>query len=127
MARKKVLRHIFRFHGLLESFKFAIGGIFYLFLFHRNMRLIFLLGLAAVLLGLFFKLNGIEFIILFITITVVFMAEMFNTAIEMLMNMITAKYHVRIKLVKDIAASVVLIASLNALMVGYVLFVKRLF
>lgn len=55
------------------------------------------------------------------------MAEIFNTAIEMLMDMLMAKYHTRIKLVKDIAAAVVLLASLNALGIGYALFVKKLF
>ncbi len=117
MARKKILRHIFKFHGLRESFSFAFKGIQYLFLYHRNMRIIFMLGLAAVLLGLHLRLNAEELIALSLTITLVFMAEMFNTAIEMLMNMLTAKYHVRVKLVKDIAAGVVLLASLNAVAV----------
>lgn len=125
--REKILRHIFKFHGLRESFNFAFKGILYLFLYHRNMRIIFMLGLTAVLLGLHLRLNAAELIALSITITLVFMAEMFNTAIEMLMNMLTAKYHVRVKLVKDIAAGVVLLASLNALAVGYVLFVRRQF
>jgi diacylglycerol kinase (ATP) len=127
MARKKILRHIFRFHGLIESFKLAIAGIFYLFLYHRNMRIIFMLGFAAILFGFYFHLKGIELIVLSITITVVFMAEMFNTAIEMLMNMLTAKYHVRIKLIKDIAAGVVLLASINAVAIGYILFIRKLF
>lgn len=126
MRSKRILRHIFKFHGLIESFKFASTGIIYLFLFHRNMRIIFMLGIAAFLLGLYFKLKGIELIVLCITITLVFMAEVFNTAIEMLMNVVSSKYHVRIKLVKDIAAAVVLIASLNALAVGYALFAKNL-
>lgn len=124
--RKKVLRHIFRFHGLIESFELALKGLLYLFLYHRNMRLIFMLGFAAFSLGVYFKLKGIELVALCITITLVFMAEMFNTAIEMLMDMLTAKYHLRIKLVKDIAAAVVLIASLNAVAVGFALFGTRL-
>jgi len=66
-------------------------------------------------------------VILCITITSVFVAEMFNTAIEMVMNMLTTKYHLRIRIIKDIAAAVVLIASLNALAVGYFLFIKKLF
>ena len=126
MRRIKVFRHIFKFHGLIESFKIATAGIFYLFLYHRNMRLIFLLGIAAFLLGIYFKLKGIELVILCITITLVFMAEIFNTAIEMMMNMLTTKYHTRIKLVKDIAAGVVLLTSLNSLAVGYMLFVRKL-
>lgn len=124
---QKILRHIFKFHGLKESFSFAAKGIVYLFLFHRNMRLIFLCGIAAFLAGLLFKLKGIELIALCIAITLVFMAEMFNTAIEMLMNMLTHRYQLRIKVIKDIAAGVVLIASINALAIGYALFFKRIF
>lgn len=84
-------------------------------------------GTSALLLGIYFKLKGIELAALCITITVVFVAEIFNTAIEMMMNMFTDKYHTRIKLVKDIAAAVVLLASLNAFAVGCILFVRRLF
>jgi diacylglycerol kinase (ATP) len=127
MKRNRVFRHIFKFHGLIESFKFAASGIFYLFLYHRNMRIIFMLGIAAFLLGIYLQLKGIELVILCITITLVFMAEIFNTAIEMLMNMLTTKYHTRIKLIKDIAAAVVLLTSLNSVAVGYILFVKKLF
>ncbi|KPK98996.1 MAG: hypothetical protein AMJ95_01730 [Omnitrophica WOR_2 bacterium SM23_72] len=127
MRRNRILRHIFKLHGLRESFGFAFKGILYLFLYHRNMRIIFMLGITAGLLGYHFRLKATELITLFLTITLVFMAEMFNTAIEMLMNMLTAKYHVRIKLVKDIASGVVLLASLNALAVGYVLFIRKLF
>ncbi|MFH1442148.1 MAG: diacylglycerol kinase family protein [Candidatus Omnitrophota bacterium] len=127
MTAKKVLRHIFRFHGFFESMNFALKGMRYLFLYHRNMRIIFMLGFIAFLLGVYLKLAGIELVALCITITLVFMAEIFNTAIEMLMNMVSIKYHIRVKLVKDIAAAVVLLASLNALAIGYNLFTKRLF
>lgn len=127
MKRIKVLRHIFRFHGLRESFKFAFQGIFYLFMYHRNMRIIFMSGIAAFLLGLHFGLKGIELVALCVTITLVFMAEIFNTAIELMIDMFTDKYHTLIKLVKDIAAAVVLLASLNAVAVGYILFAKKIF
>ena len=127
MKRFRVLRHIFKFHGFWESVKIAVNGIGYLFAYHRNMRIIFLLGIMAFLLGMNLKLTGIELVALCITITVVFIAEMFNTAIELLIDTATKKYNVLIKLVKDIAAGVVLIASLNALAVGYVLFFKKIF
>ena len=127
MVRTKVFRHIFRFHGFRESFKFAAKGIIYLFLYHRNMRIVFMFGIAAFLLGVYFKLRGIELIALCVTITLVFMAEILNTAVEMLMDIITIKYQTRIKLVKDIAAAVVLITCLNAVAVGWALFGKRIF
>lgn len=127
MMRIKALKHIFRFHGFLESMDFAVKGIGYLFLYHRNMRIIFISGIAAFFLGLYLKLKAIELTTLCITITLVFMAEIFNTAIEMMMNMLSVKYRTRIKLVKDIAAAVVLLACLNAAAIGYILFARKIF
>jgi diacylglycerol kinase (ATP) len=123
----EILKNIFKLRGLKESFSYAFKGIAYLFIYHRNMRIIFLAGISAFLLGIYFGLKGIELTILFITVTMVFMAEIFNTAIELMIDMISNKYHTMIKLVKDISAAVVLIASFNALAIGYILFVRKIF
>lgn len=125
MKGVKIFRDIFRVRKFADSFRFAIKGAGYLFLYHRNMRIIFLVGILAFLTGLYLRLKDIELAVLCITIALVFVAEMFNTAIEMMIDMFTDKYHVIIMLVKDISAAVVLIASLNALAVGYVLLLKR--
>ena len=86
-----------------------------------------MIGILVFLTGIFFQLKGIELVALCVTITLVFMAEIFNTAIEMLMDMLTSRYHLRIKLVKDIAAGVVVLTCLNAVAVGYALFFKKIF
>jgi len=127
MSRLKIFRNIFKLRAIKVSFRLALEGIGYLFLYHRNMRIIFMLGIAAFLLGVYFKLKGIELVALCITITLVFMAEIFNTAIELMIDMFTNKYNTLIKVVKDIAAAVVLIAALNAVAVGYILFSKKIF
>jgi len=123
---RKIFRDIFKFHPLKQSFGYAFKGIAYLFLYHRNMRIIFLSGIAAVLLGISLELARIEFIMLILTISVVFIAEMFNTAIELIIDMFTDKYHTLIKIIKDISAGVVFIACLNALVVGYFLFFNKI-
>jgi diacylglycerol kinase (ATP) len=125
-GRRKILRHIFRFRGFAESLRLAVIGMSYLFLYHRNMRIIVMAGAAAFLLGIYLKLSGLELAALCITITLVLMAEIFNTAIELIIDMRLNKYHTLVKLVKDISAAVVLIASINALAVGYALFARRL-
>lgn len=126
MARRKVLRHLFRFNGFWQSVGVATVGIIYLFRYHRNMRIMFMMGVASFLAGLLLRLNAIELVALCITITVVFIAEIFNTAIEILMNILTTRYHLKIKLVKDIAAAVALLACLNAVAVGYILFARKI-
>ncbi len=127
MPKESIFVNVFKTRGFRKSFKIAVSGIAYLFLYHRNMRIIFMLGIAAILLGFYFNLKGIELIALCITITLVFMAEIFNTAIELMMDAIAEKYHTKIRLVKDIAAGIVVIACLNAVIIGYVLFIRRLF
>ena len=123
----KVLRSIFKGNTFKQSLLLAIKGIGYLFLYHRNMRIIFLAGLAVFLLGLYFKLKGIELVALCITVTLVFLAEITNTAIELLMDMVTDKYQTKIKLIKDISAAVVVLTCLNAIAVGYIIFLRRIF
>ena len=56
----------------------------------------------------------------------VMMAELFNTAIEVVVNMITDSYHPLAKIAKDVAAAAVLIAAAGALVVGLILFVPPL-
>jgi diacylglycerol kinase (ATP) len=126
-VRTKIIRDIFKGNSFKRSLILAIKGIVYLFLYHRNMRLIFLLGIIAFLFGIFFKLKGIELVALCITVTIVFMAEIINTAIELLMNIISDEYHVKIKIIKDISAAVVVLTCLNAIAVGYILFIHRIF
>ena len=121
------LKHLLKFRGLGQSLKLALQGLVYLFFYHRNMRVIFLAGFMVALIGVYIKLKGIELVVLCATITLVFMAEMFNTAIEILLDMLGEQYHAKIKLAKDISAAVVLIACLNALAVGYILFVRKFF
>ncbi len=126
MDNKTFLGGMFKLGGFPKSLKVACKGIGYLFIYHRNMRLIFILGLLAFLFGVYIKLKGIELVALCITITLVFMAEIFNTAIELMLNSLTEEYHVKIRLVKDIAAGIVVISCLNALAVSYVLFWRNL-
>ena len=126
MANGKILRDIFKVRGFRKSVGIAIKGIVYLFLYHRNMRLIFIFGIGAFCLGLYFKLKGIELVALCVTITLVFMAEIFNTAIELMMDILTEKYNTKVRLIKDIAAGVVILAILNSLAVGYILFIRKL-
>ena len=127
MRRIRLFRRIFKFHGFRESLLIALKGLGYLFIFHRNMRIIFLCGIAAFLAGVYWHLSGIALVALCVTITLVFMAEMFNTAIELMIDMSSRKYNPLVKLVKDIAAAVVLIASLNSIGVGVILFWKHVF
>lgn len=115
-----------RSRSLLWSFNYAIEGIVYALRTQRNMRLHALA--AAVVLGgsLFFRVSRLEFIAILFAVVFVFVSELMNTAIEAAVDVATQSFDPIAKVAKDVAAGAVFIASMNALVVGYVVFFARL-
>lgn len=112
--------------SLIESFNNAVNGIIYALRSERNLKVHFALAIIVIVISLFFDFSRTEFLTLCFTITFVLMAEMFNTAVERVVDLITEDYHPLARLAKDIAAGGVLISAINALIVGYLLFFDRL-
>lgn len=112
--------------SLIESFNYAVSGIIYTLKTERNMRVHFIIAIIVIILSLFFDFTKLELLMLFISIALVLIAEMINTAIERAVDLITEEFHPLARLSKDIAAGGVLIAALNSLVVGYLLFFDRL-
>jgi len=113
--------------SLLQSFAFAFDGIWYSLKTQRNMRIHFFSALIVLVAAPFFKITSTEFLILIFTISLVIVSEMFNTAIEAAVDLATDKYHELAKIAKNVAAAAVLISALNAVVVGYFLFIARFF
>jgi len=112
-------------YSLIISFNRAVKGIFYVFKTQRNMRIHLIIAFVVLAVSLFLNLDKKEVIILCFTIILVLITEMFNTAVELGINLITDKFHPLAKTVKDIAAGAVLFASLNAILVGYLIFFRK--
>jgi diacylglycerol kinase (ATP) len=90
------------------------------------MRIHFLIAAVVLVLALVVGVPKIELIALLISITFVLMAEMINTAIEGVIDVSTTAFDPMAKLAKDVAAGAVLIATLNAVAVGYLVFANRI-
>ena len=112
--------------GIIKAFNAAIEGIIYTFKFERNMKIHYFLAVMVLTASLFLGLDRFEMILLVFAISLVVIAEMFNTAIEKTIDMITDEYHILAKIAKDVAAGGVLIAALNSAVVGYLLFYNKL-
>ena len=111
---------------IIQSFNYAIGGIMYCFRTQRNMRIHFAVAILAVIMGVVLNITRNEMLILVLTIFFVLFAEMVNTAVEALVDMVTKEYHPLAKTAKNIAAGAVLIASLAAIIVGYLIFFDKI-
>ena len=115
-----------RNRNLLESFNRAFEGIIYVFRTQRNMKLHFLAAFFILLISLWIPLTKVEVLVLFFAIALVLLAEMFNTAIEVGIDLVTKEYHPLAAIAKNVAAGAVLIAAINAVVVGYLIFFPRL-
>ncbi|NTW71867.1 MAG: diacylglycerol kinase family protein [Eubacteriaceae bacterium] len=111
---------------LLKSFKYAFEGIFYSLKTQRNMRIHFLFVMLMTAAGWYFQIDQGEWLALAITFSLVITSEMFNTAIEKTVDLITEDFNKNAKIAKDVAAGAVLINALIAVAVGYLIFFDRL-
>lgn len=114
-----------RSRSLLDSFNNAFEGVIYAFKTQRNIRLHFIATGVVLVLSLLLQLTKLEILILFITIAFVIITEMFNTAIEVTVDLITQEYHPLAAIIKNVAAGAVLVAAMLAVIVGYLIFAPK--
>ena len=108
--------------SILESFNYALEGIVHVLRTQRNMRIHFAIAVGVLILGLATGVNRLELIALLLAIAFVLIAEMINSAIEHAIDVATTSFDPLAKLAKDVAAGAVLIASVNAVAIGYLVF-----
>ena len=108
--------------SILESFNFAIEGIIHVLRTQRNMRIHFAVAVGVLVAALAFDVSRLELIALLIAIVFVLIAEMFNSAVEAAVDVASTSFDPMAKLAKDIGAGAVLIAAVNAIAVGYLVF-----
>jgi diacylglycerol kinase (ATP) len=111
--------------SVIESFNFAFEGIIHVLRTQRNMRIHFAIAVAVLVFALIVDVTKLELIALLISITFVLIAEMLNSAVEAAIDIATTEFDPMAKLAKDVAAGAVLIASTNALVVGYLVFAGK--
>jgi diacylglycerol kinase (ATP) len=112
--------------SVLQSFNFAFEGIIHVLRTQRNMRIHFGIAVAVLIAALAIGVRRLELVALLIAISFVLIAEMLNTALEAGIDVATTSFDPLAKLAKDIAAGAVLIATVNAVAVGYLVFVERI-
>ncbi len=111
----------------ITAMRHALDGVIRAFKTERNLRIDYIIGLFVLIGSLFFDFTKTEFACLCLTIGFVIFAEMINSTVEYIVDLITDKYDDRAKAAKDIAAGGVLIASIVSVIVAYFLFSDKLY
>ena len=111
-----------RSKSLLESFNFAFEGIIHVVRYERNLRIHFLIAVAVIIAAVGFDVTRMELIALLLAIAFVLIAEMLNSALEAVVDLVTPSVEPLAKIAKDVAAGAVLIATVTAVAIGYLVF-----
>ncbi len=124
-------RRPFDLSRLVRSFLFAFEGLGYVLRTQPNARIHALITLLVIVLGLWLRLEPVDWAILVLTMMVVWVAEFINTALEALVDLTSPEENSRAKIAKDVGAAAVLIAAAGAVIVGLIILgpplVNRLF
>ena len=122
---RKNTKHLFMMK-FIHSFGYALSGLWYGIVTQRNLRIHFTCLLLVLGMGWYFSLSHTEWLLVAIAAFLVLSAELFNTAIEQLCDVVEANIHPGIKRVKDIAAAAVLLSAMAALVTGAVVFIPKI-
>ena len=109
----------------INSFKYAFNGIKTLFKTEVHGKFHILFALFVVAASVFFDISTVEWCMVIICIAMVVAAEAFNSAIEALTDLASPEYHPLAGKAKDLAAGGVLICSIGALVIGFIIFLPK--
>lgn len=104
-----------------DSVNHAVDGIIYAFKTERHLKVHFLISLCVLAFCLVVDLSPLEIVMVFFAIALVIVSEMFNTAIEAMVNLLTLSHHPLARIAKDVSAGGVLISAVNALAIAYLI------
>jgi diacylglycerol kinase len=115
-----------RFHSTAKSFGYAFEGIRTAFRQEPNFQIHVVIAILVIVFGTFLGLTPSEWLLLLYAIFLVLILELFNTSIEAIINLISPDIHPKAKIAKDISAAAVLLAAIQAVIIGGVIFIGKL-
>ncbi len=102
----------------IAGFGFAFRGLWYTLRTQRNARVHVVIACLAIAMGIVLHISAVEFAMIFVAISSVFIAEMFNTVIELCVDLASPEYNQLAEIAKDVAAGAVLLSAILAVVIG---------
>ncbi len=111
---------------LFKSFGYAFEGIGSALKYNQNLRIHFLAAILVILAGFILKVSPYEMSILALVILLVLCAEMINTSIEEVVDLLVNEHRKEAKLAKDVSAGMVLLTAIGAVIIGIMIFLPHI-
>ena len=115
------------FKRLLKSFGYAWHGLLKTWQEEQNLQVHTFAGILAVICGFLLRISELEWLILILTILLVLLMEVVNSAIERVTDILKPRIHGYVKEIKDIMAAAVMLSALGAVVVGGIIFLPKIF
>ncbi|MCL5004869.1 MAG: diacylglycerol kinase family protein [Patescibacteria group bacterium] len=112
---------------LRDSLKYAVNGLKETLIFERNFKIMLFFALLAVFLMFYFPTSRTEKAVITTAIFAVLTLELINIAIERLLDFLQPEYSDKVRIIKDLMAAIVLLASLGAMVIGLIVFWPHIF
>ena len=106
----------------MAGFSFAFSGLWHALRTQLNMKVHISIAMIAIALGIVLHISAVEFAIIFVAIAEVLIAEVFNTVIELCVDLASPSYHQLAKTAKDVAAGAVLLSAIMAVIIALFVF-----
>lgn len=122
-TKRTALDNVFdQAYEVVVSFGHALRGLNFTLRSQRNFRIHLIAGTGVSVLGIVCGFSRIEMAVLVLTISLVMLGELLNTALELTLNLLEARNHPVAKAAKDVAAGGVLLAVAGSVVIGLILF-----
>jgi diacylglycerol kinase (ATP) len=108
-----------------KSFHYAFEGLLQFFRKDHNAIIHAIATIVVIIMCCIIRLSSTELLFIAIAIGLVWMAELFNTAIEKLCDMVCPQKHPAIKFIKDLSAAAVLVTSVTSVVIGCIIFIPK--
>jgi diacylglycerol kinase len=106
----------------IAGFGFAFSGLWHAIRTQLNMKVHITIAIIAIALGIILHISAIEFALIFVAIAGVLITELFNTVIELCVDLASPSYHPLAKTAKDVAAGAVLLSAITAIIIALFVF-----
>ncbi|MBI2034852.1 MAG: diacylglycerol kinase family protein [Candidatus Levybacteria bacterium] len=110
------------FSSLKKSFGFAFEGLRFAWKKDQNLRVHTIVAIVVIVASIILKVSTVEKSILGVMIILVISAEMVNSAIEQMVDLITKEHRMEAKLAKDVASGMVFVTAVGSVIVGMLIF-----
>ncbi len=118
-----MVKKMLRINRLIKSFGYSFRGLFKIFREEQNLQIQSLVAIIILILAAYMGIKPVEWCLVIMSISLVVLAEIINSALERVADVLKPRIHVYIKEVKDIMAAAVMISSISAVAVGLFVFV----